>query len=97
MAYHSWLSLCEEITWQAGRDRVVPAPGSVEAGVGVLYDALPAVVPDGAVSLHGDPRHVLDVEVLETATVVGDRLHPAVRHQGAALHTQLLQDRSAFS
>ena len=64
---------------------------SIKARVSVFYDTFSTVVLDCPVAGDGDPGHVLDVEVLEAPAVLGDTLHPPVTHQGAALHTQLLQ------
>ena len=57
----------------------------------MFYDTFSTVYLDRPVAGDGDPRHVLDVEVLETPAVFRDTLHPSVRHQGTALHAQLLQ------
>ena len=64
---------------------------SIKARVSVFYNTFSTVVLHCPVAGDGDPRHVLDVEVLETTAVLGDRLHPAVAHQGTALDTQLLE------
>lgn len=57
----------------------------------MFYDTFSTVYLDRPVAGDGDPRHVLNIEVLEAPAVFGDALHPSVTHQGAALHTQLLQ------
>ena len=69
---------------------------SVKARVSVFYDTFSTVCLDRSVSLTGDPLHILDVEMLEAATILGDSLHSAVRHQGAALHAELLQVGAVF-
>ena len=70
---------------------IILASHSVETRVSVFYYTFSTIVLDGPVPLYGDPRHVLDVEVLEAPTAVRDTLHACIRHQGAALHTQLLE------
>ena len=62
----------------------------------MFYDTFSTVCLDCPVSLTGDPLHVLDVEMLEAATVFGDSLHATIRHQGAALHAELLQVGTVF-
>ena len=64
---------------------------SIKARVSVFYDTFSTVYLDRPVAGDGDAGHVLNVEVLQTPAVFGDALHPAVTHQGAALHAQLLQ------
>ena len=69
---------------------------SIKARVSVFYDTFSTVCLDCPVALTGDSLHVLDVEMLEAATVFGDSLHTAIRHQGAALHAELLQVGAVF-
>ena len=57
----------------------------------MFYDTLSTVGLYGSVSVDGDARDILDVEVLETATIFADILHPAVSDQGTALDTELLE------
>jgi len=64
---------------------------SIKARVSVFYDTFSTVVLDCPVAGDGDPGHVLDVEVMEAAAVLGDSLNPAVTDQGTALDTQLLE------
>ena len=50
---------------------------SVEARVGVFYDAALAELLDHPVGVEADLA-VLDVEEVEVVTALGNRLHPAV-------------------
>ena len=62
-----------------------------ERRVGVLDDTPPAVAPDDPAALGRHPLHLLDVELLEAAAVVGEGGDAAVRHLGASLDRQLLE------
>ena len=57
----------------------------------MLYDTLSTVGLDSSVSQAGDAGHVLDVEMLQSSTILAHILHSSVSHQSTALHTQLLQ------
>ena len=58
---------------------------SVEARIGVLYDAPLAELLDHPVGVEADLA-VLDVEEVEVVTVLGHGLHPAVRDHLTASH-----------
>lgn len=57
----------------------------------MFYDTLSTVGLDSSVSVDGDARDILDIEMLEPPTIFADILHPSVRDQGTALNTQLLE------
>jgi len=68
---------------------------STESRICVFDDAALAVLLDRPVALDGN-RTVLDIQLLETATIICDTLHPAVRDHVAAAQAELLQVRTAL-
>ena len=66
-----------------------------ESGIGVFDDALAAELLDSAVALDGDET-VLDVELPQSAAVVGDGANAFIGDQFAAFHAQLFQIGTVF-
>lgn len=73
----------------------IQQPTSEESGVSVFNDATLAVLFDGPIAFDGYLA-VLDVELLQTATVVGDALHASVRDEVAAADAELLEVRATL-